>query len=313
MIIVLAVFDVLAAALFGYSQISRDSNANQDAQQLAGNSDPEYVATIAPLAAILRELCDGRAEVHTLLKPGASPHTYEPKPSDLKRVVNASGFFYVDEMLDGWAAGLSNEHRVRTMDLVPEKCRLMMTSECCPKKHAEEGHAHHEPVLDPHFWLDPCVVRDSLHGLVEILSQLDPEGAEIYSANAEDFSIRLKEIDVEMHEMIDPLRGSKVATAHPSFQYLCHQYGLEVAMVVTDSPGKEPSPRQMERLAREARETGVQAIYAEPQIPQTAARMLSEASGIALYELDPVGGCEQRCDYDELILYNAQVLVASLK
>lgn len=313
-IIIAAVLAIMAGGLFAYSQYGRSCNA-KDAY-LPGAvpaGAPQYVATIPPLAAILRELAEGRAEVHTLLKPGASPHTYEPKPSDLKRVMQGSGFFYVDERLDGWATDLQSEHRVKVMDLVPEDCLLHMENDCCPKKHAEEGHDHHEAIVDPHFWLDPCVVRDSLPGLVDVLSTLDPDGRETYEANAADFRERLTAMDIRVHGMIDPLRGSLVATSHPSFQYLCNQYGLEVAMVVTDSPGKEPSPRQLERLAREAREKGVKAIYGEPQIPHQAAQLLSEASGVPLYELDPVGGCDRTCGYEDLILYNAQVLVASLK
>jgi zinc transport system substrate-binding protein len=272
---------------------------------------PQYVVTIPPLGAIMRELCRGQASVEVLLQPGASPHTYEPKPSDLKKVIQATGFFYVDEQLDGWATGLGAKHRIKLLDMVPDDCQLKLAQSCCPKEHAQPGHVHVE-IVDPHFWLDPCVVRACLPGILASLCELDPDGRAVYEENGARFAQKLDEMDRELHAMIDPLRGSKVATAHQSFQYLCHQYGLEVAMVVTDSPGKEPSPRRIEELARQAREQGIKAIYSEPQIPRGAANMLSEASGVPLYELDPVGGCRGRCGYRELILYNAQVLVDSL-
>ncbi len=310
--IIAAALASLALAVFAYSQYGKDSSGCSGIPAPAVSATPEFVATIAPLAAILREVCGGRAKVHTLLKPGASPHTYEPVPSDLKRVMQASGLFYVDERLDGWATNLQSKHPVKMMELVPEDCLLHMEQECCPQEHAKAAHVHSDPIVDPHFWLDPCVVRDSLPGLVDTLCELDPSGRPTYEANARRFREHLTDMDSKIHSMIDPLRGSRVATTHPSFQYLCNQYGLEVALVVTDSPGKEPSPKQMESLVRQVRELGIQAIYSEPQIPQHAAKMLSEASGVPLYELDPVGGCSERCEYDELILYNAQVLVASL-
>ncbi|MEZ5336636.1 MAG: metal ABC transporter substrate-binding protein [bacterium] len=301
-------------AAFGYLHYERERLiAEELGPACVSTSQPCYVATIAPLAAILNELTVGRAEVVTMLPAGASPHTYEPRPSDLRGVMHASGFFYVDERLDGWAADLPAKQKVHVLELVPDDCLLHLETDCCPKEHESRGHKHHDPVVDPHFWLDPCVVRNTVPELVKVLAELDPHGAEIYAANAEEFSRHLTEMDREVHDLIDPIRGSRVATTHPSFQYLCKQYGLEVALVVTDSPGKEPSPRQMENLSREAKELGVKAIYSEPQIPQNAARMLSEASGLPLYELDPVGGCAERCSYDELILYNAQVLAASLK
>lgn len=314
-LIITAGLAITALLATGYLYAQRSSRIAADPVRSSGckqPSVPQYVATIPPLAAILRELCRGRADVVTLLQPGASPHTYEPKPSDLKRVMRSRGFFYVDERLDGWATGLSAENRIRVLDSVPEDCRLHLAQSCCPTLHAEPGHVH-EPIIDPHFWLDPCVVRDSLPGILDSLCRLDPEGRSLYEANTARFTEKLTEMDQELHAMIDPLRGSKVATTHQSFQYLCSQYGLDVIMVVTDSPGKEPSPRRIEELARQARDEHLQAIYSEPQIPRGAANMLSEASGVPLYELDPVGGCRGRCGYRELILYNAQVLVDSLK
>lgn len=312
-IIISAAIALLAMASFGYYKYEQHQRElEQLGPTCAAMSQPCFVATIAPLAAILNELAVGRAEVITMLPPGASPHTYEPKPSDLRSVMHAGAFFYVDDKLDGWAADLPAKKKINVLSLVPEDCLLTMETACCPSEHEEGGH-HHDPVIDPHFWLDPCVVRNTVPQLVSILSELDPNGKDIYQANADAFREHLVDVDRQVRALVGPLKGSKVATTHPSFQYLCDEYGLEVTMVVMDSPGKEPSPKQMEKLSREAKEKGVKAIYSEPQIPRSAAEMLSKASGVPLYELDPVGGCDERCDYDELILYNAQVLAASLK
>ena len=65
-----------------------------------------YVVTIPPLAAILSEVAGTRMEVTTLLAAGASPHTYEPRPSDVVAAEQALCLFYAHESIDGWAAAL---------------------------------------------------------------------------------------------------------------------------------------------------------------------------------------------------------------
>jgi zinc transport system substrate-binding protein len=67
---------------------------------------PRFVTTIPPFEMILRPVVEGRATVERLLDPGASPHTYDPTPSDLRAVSNATALVYGAEHLDGWAANL---------------------------------------------------------------------------------------------------------------------------------------------------------------------------------------------------------------
>ena len=67
---------------------------------------PRYVTTIPPFEMILTPVVEGRASVVSLLEPGASPHTYDPTPSDVRTVTTAEAFVYGAESLDGWAAHL---------------------------------------------------------------------------------------------------------------------------------------------------------------------------------------------------------------
>ena len=57
----------------------------------------------------------------------------------------------------------------------------------------------------------------------------------------------------------------------------------------------------------------VKAIFTHPQLPDRAAKLLAEASGIRVYQLDPIGGVEGTETYEQLLLYNTEVLKEALK
>lgn len=270
-----------------------------------------FVATIPPLGAILQELAAGRAEVKTLLKPGASPHTYEPNPSDAEAAEKALALFFVDSSVDGWATRFANSERISVFALLPEELKLPAVA----TRHAEgvqEHHLHHA-AEDAHFWTSPRAVKALLPALVRELVRLDPGGASVYRANSEEFSAKLDALEKEVGELLAPVRGASVLLFHPSIQYLLTDYGLRIAAVVEPSPGKEPTARWIAGLAALAQEQHLKAMFTEPQLPEAPARVISEETHLPVFVLDPLGGQPGRDTYEEIIRYNAQTLAEALQ
>ena len=280
--------------------------------QAAPNAEeaPTYVATAPPLGMILREVAGNRAEVHILLPPGASPHTYEPKPSEVRTLAQATAFFYGGELLDGWAADLRSADKVAMCDLVPEELRLPLPVH---GHHHGHDHAHGDEVEeDPHFWTSPRTVRSMLPPLVEALAQRDPAGANEYAANAQRFDAALGELDRELAGTLADVRGEHLLLFHPSFGYLMHDYGLELAAVVEPVPGQEPTPQFFAQLAELTERENLKAVFTEPQLPSAPAQAIARETGLPLFELDPLGGGAGRSTYAGLLRYNARTLAEAL-
>jgi len=287
----------------------------------AGLAAPEirYAVTIHPLAAILGEVVAGRAELVNLLPAGASPHTYEPRPSLVHQTEDALALFLVGGGLDPWAARLPARQRVEVIDLIPEAMRLTMT---IPHGHGDQGaegpeagHSgdHDEGEVDPHFWTDPLTVQAMLPALVEQLCSLDPEGCPTYRANGASWSTALTELDRELGVMLQPLHGVPFFQFHPSFQYLFHRYDLTLAGLITPIPGREPTPRALHDLVLLVRQSGARVLFSEPQLPSRPAKVLAEAAStperpVRVLELDPNGGSSEKMSYRDLLLHNARVL-----
>ncbi|MDH4321303.1 MAG: metal ABC transporter substrate-binding protein [Desulfobulbaceae bacterium] len=282
----------------------------------AGDTPRRYVASIHPLAAILREITLGRAEVSRLLPPGGSPHTFEPKPSDLKGIASAQAFFYGGPGLDGeWVQKLPIVLKVSMLKLVPEAERLMMTDghEHPPVAgDADENEQHQAGFVDPHFWTDPLTVKAMVPQLVAELCNIDPAGKPIYVANGERFKQRLDQLDRELRVILKPLAGEPLLLFHPSFNYLIHRYNLQSAGVVVEAPGREPSPKFLMELVKRIKEEKIKALFTEPQLAKRPAQVLAEAAGIPVYELDPIGGVPGRESYPGLLLHIGVTLTKAI-
>lgn len=263
---------------------------------------PGFVATIPPLAMILEPLVEGRASVHPLLKPGDSPHTYAPVPSDVRAATESSALFYGSEHLDGWAAELPTRSRIGLVDLLPDSTRL-----------AFEEPGSRGANIDPHFWTDPIAVASLLPPLVDTLCAVDAAGCSTYRSNAASLDTTLRALDGELTKMLRPVREVPVVIAQPFFRYFLARYGPRLVGVLEPSPGQEPSPRQIQTMVTTIGTADVQAVLTQRQMSQRSAQVVAEAAGVRLLTLDPVGGGPGTEAYGELLRGNAKTLVDALE
>ncbi len=66
------------------------------------------VTTIFPLADFVKNVAGDKVEVVTLLRPGDSPHTYEPSSRDMKAIARATLLVVNGAGLDFWVEKLKS-------------------------------------------------------------------------------------------------------------------------------------------------------------------------------------------------------------
>ncbi len=64
---------------------------------------------------------------------------------------------------------------------------------------------------------------------------------------------------------------------HSSWAYFTRDYGLEEVPI--ESEGKEPSPRRIENLIRQAREEHIRMIFAAPEYSTRSAEVIADEIG----------------------------------
>jgi zinc transport system substrate-binding protein len=282
---------------------------------VAAAAEPlRIVATIQPLGLVARELGGERVSVSVLVPPGASPHTFEPQPSDVQSLVHARLVLDVGGGLDGWATALFAAAAAR-----PERLTLLDLPGLDPLPAVAGAHVDAEPAgtgerLDPHAWLDPIRVRDALvPALAAKLAALDPPGRAHYEASRDALVQRLGALDAEIRGALAG-HGRHFLAFHGAWRYFARRYDLLEVGVIEEAAGEEPTPRELGALARSARDAQVPAILIEPQLSPRIAQMLARDLGVALVTVDPNGDPTDpaRASYAGLMLWNASAFARAL-
>jgi len=301
----------LLLILAGGCRKAPEHRSPQDTATQVTASKPLFLASIAPLGSILSALAGERAEVRVLLPAGASPHAFEPRPSDAVLAQSCSGLVYVDPVLDGWAARLAAPEKIAVLDLVSPAERLPLYIAGTHQEQPDGASA--DSAWDPHFWTDPRIVARILPALAADLGRLDPAGADEYQRNAKAFGAELDSLDAELRAQLARYAGEPVVLFHPSMRYFLRAYNLELAAVVEAAPGKEPSPADLAELVSLVRARLIQAIFSEPQLPPQAVEAIAEAAGVKVYVLDPLGTDGNARGYQNMLRDNARTLARAFR
>lgn len=278
----------------------------------SGEEKLRVVATIYPLADMATNVGGQLVEVKTLLPPGANPHTFEPRPSQIAEISRARLFLKVGAGLDLWAgkfAAAASRGELRVVD-ASQGMDLMGETEEQGKRGRSRGVGH----SNPHFWLDPVSAMRIVDVIADAMVEADPSGAGTYRGNAERYKEKLKSLDAEIRTAVAGFKRREFVAFHSAWVYFARRYGLRQAAVIEPFPGKEPSPRYLVGVVREARRIGARAIFAEPQLNPKAARVIAGETGMKVLYLDPIGGPDVtgRSSYLELMRYNLSVFREAL-
>lgn len=264
-----------------------------------------FVTTIRPFELILREVVAPGDTVTAILPPGASPHSYELRPSDARRLAAATALVYGASNLDAWVLAFDHPRTVTLLDMVPASLQRHFGDGNGDPGHDRHDHGHDHGGVDPHFWTDPLAVRALLPALAAALGDIHPPAAPTYRANADAFAMRLDSLTRALDAELAPLRSHTMVFSHPFFHYFLGRFGLSEVLDIELNPGREPTPRQVAGLLRAARERNAAVVFSLPQYPDRPARLLADSAGIPFVLLDPLGGAGQE-SYAALLHDNAR-------
>ncbi|MCC7490895.1 MAG: zinc ABC transporter substrate-binding protein [Fimbriimonadaceae bacterium] len=280
-------------------------------------SRPVVVATIYPLADLLRRLAGPDAEVHCLLPPGASAHTFEITPQAAMALNGARLIARIGPGADSWLDAVMPQPAPRVVTAL-EHTKTIAGVPCEEDHdHAAHDHRHGDPAgADPHVWLDPIRVRDDLlPALVAGLREVLPTSAAGLTGRQAELAKELTALDAELRRTLAPVRGDGFIAGHNAWQYFCQRYGLQQVGVIELVPGTDPSAKWMKELTATARAKQARAVFGEMQLNAALADTLAKETGLRVGRLDPYGGAALagRDSYPALLRYNAAELVKGLQ
>jgi zinc transport system substrate-binding protein len=240
------------------------------------------IVSILPLQTFTQAIGGDNVEVTVMVQPGSSPHTYEPKPSQMKQVADARLYLAIGvEFEHVWLPKFHDlSPRLPIVDVSHGITRRMMH-----EAHPEPGEKPTHP--DPHVWTTPANVKIIAKNILNALSKVDPNHADSYKQNYQAFLAQIKQTDQKIRTLLSGLpKGTKFMVFHPSWGYFADTYGL--TQLPVQVAGKSPKPRELIALVKEARTQHVRAIFTQPEFSDTTAKVLAKELHIPVRKISPM-------------------------
>ena len=287
------------------------------------------LTSIPPLYCWTANVAGPLATVENLLPADVSPHDYQFRPRDLKRIGAVDVIVLNGLGLEDWFARAiranskdAKKKVVRIADGLPEAVlvRHLPTIEVGAGKGTTSAHDHahdHDDAggqANPHLWLDPQIARHGVSNILHALQTADPANAAGYAMNATAYLAKLDVLDAEIRAETTTIRGRPVVTFHDAFPYFCRRYGLDLVGIIEEVPGTDPSPRYLAALLKVVRAKGVKVLFTEPSSNPRLAKRLADDLGIAVAELDVLEtGALTPTSYEDGMRRNLAVLRQALR
>lgn len=231
---------------------------------------PKVLTTFTILADLARNVAGDRLQVHSIVKPGAEIHGYQPTPSDLEQAVSADLIIENGLGLELWARRFtSNAKNARTITLADGINPLLIEEDAYAGK------------PNPHAWMSPRRTMDYVDRLVEAFSELDPDGSEYYLKNGNAYKLKLERLDNELRSSLSviPKQMRLLVSCEGAFSYLAKDYELDEAYLWPVNAESQVTPRRMSRLIETVRDRNVPSIFCESTVNDEAQREVASASG----------------------------------
>jgi zinc transport system substrate-binding protein len=251
------------------------------------------VVSIVPEQTFLKAIGGDKVNISLMVQPGSSPHTYEPKPSQMKEISKADVYFSIGvEFEEAWLPRFKSQNKKMQIVYVGagiSKIAMEKHShgdEPAHKKHEHKKH-HKEDGLDPHIWTGISNVKVIAKNMFNTLVKIDGTNESYYKANYEKFLKEIENTDKQIKEILkDTKAGSKFMVFHPAWGYFAAQYGL--VQFAIEAGGKNPSPKQIAYLIKEAKEEGVKAVFTAPEFSEKVAMQIAKEVGIPVIKVSPL-------------------------
>lgn len=273
-----------------------------------GSPPPDVLATTTILADIARHVAGDQLVTESLLPFGADPHSYQPVPQDSKKI-GQSKVLVVN--------GADYERSLNSVLANVDDKKTVIEASTGLRLRSAEGNAQE---VDPHLWLDPNNVIVYVDNIREGLTRFNPDGADVYQANARAYIAQLQELDAWINGQVAqiPPQRRVLVTNHDSLEYFADRYGFKVVGAVVNSVSSDASPsaQQMADLIDRVKLFEVPAIFLDASDNPTLAQQIASETGVkvvtdlhleSLTEGSPAG------TYIDMMRYNVTKIVEALK
>jgi len=247
--------------------------------------------SIAPQKYFIERIAGNDFDVNVLVLPGASPETYEPLASQIKKVGQSVLYFKIGHIPfeKTWLANIvKNNTTIKIVDLSQG---ISLLGGQCTHNHnltSESTHHHHEhdAAVDPHIWSSTKNVALMAKNIYSSLIILAPEKKFIYKSNLDKFLKDINDLETSAKEDFKYLKSREFMIYHPALSYFAKDFKL--VQIPIELSGKEASPKHIKEIINIAKQKNIKTIFVQKQFSTSNSVAIAKEIDARVVVIDPL-------------------------
>ncbi|WP_281976920.1 metal ABC transporter substrate-binding protein [Pseudorhizobium flavum] len=232
----------------------------------------KVVTTFTVVADMARNVAGDVADVESITKPGAEIHNYQPTPHDLLRARDADLILRNGLNLELWF-----EKFLANLGDVPS----VTVSDGVEPMAIAGGSYEGKP--NPHAWMSLENAVIYVENIRKGLSEVDPDNAETYAANAAAYTEKLKAAVQPIRDQLAALPEEQrwLVTSEGAFSYLARDFGLKELYLWPVNADSQGTPQQVRAVIDAVREHRIKIVFSESTVSSDPAEQVARETGAA--------------------------------
>ena len=140
----------------------------------------------------------------------------------------------------------------------------------------------------------------------DALTAADPQNADTYRKNAEEYLQKLAEVDKKLTDVLAQAKAKSFIIMHPSMGYFADDYGL--TQVSIEKEGKQATAEHLKAVIDYAKENNIKVVFYQKEFDNNQAKTIAAEIGGEVMELEPLAP-----NYLENLEKLSEVFTAALK
>ncbi|BBB28015.1 zinc ABC transporter substrate-binding protein ZnuA [Neptunomonas japonica] len=271
---------------------------------VAGAAELKVLTSITPVQLIASEVLAGVSQPEVLLPPGASPHQYSLRPSDVRKVKQADLIFWIGPELERFLEKTLSKTDATVLSFLEEEEGHQHEGEAAHEDEHESPHhdsdenllessqehdEHDHGGIDPHLWLDPVHALEMAEIIRDAAIKVAPNKQALLEQNYAEFAAALLEKDQLIMSQLAPFSDRGFVVFHDAYSRFVKHYNLKQLGAVTINPSRKAGAKHLSELREAVIQSKAVCIFSEPQFSGSILKTIASGTSVRTAELDPLG------------------------
>ena len=238
------------------------------------------------VAAIVGDL----AEVVPIISEGLDPHSYQPRPEDIQRIIGLDAIVINGMGHDDYIKPMIKAAENKNLTVIDPHRGVPLIPTHQKSYKFEKSDTQENISYNSHTYISLNGAAQQIYNIAGELAKLRPEYGDQFKSNARDYVKGLRAMLAAALQEINAIEPNdiRIATVHDGYAYLLSELGIEVAAVIQPRHGIEPSPRQLQDTIKRIQKANVNVLFAELDYQKRYVDIIYDETGCRIFQLSHV-------------------------